>query len=220
MNLGLQCYIFAQYYTSHQLNIQTLIFDLGGVIIDLHEQATIEAFVTLTGQSPENVIGHYQNSSLFKKHEKGLITDAQFRDGIRKLMNVTSTDQQIDDAWNSMLMAIPIERLHFLNKLRKKYHVLILSNTNSIHENAFTKILQDVSGKPSIHYYADQVFYSHEIHMRKPDQEIYQFVIDDSKIDPKTTLFLDDKKENLLGAKSVGIQTKHITRPNQIFEIE
>ncbi len=218
--MGVQCYIFAPYYTSHQLNIQTLIFDLGGVIMELHEEAIVQHFVRLSGHTPERVIQNYHTHPAFQQHEKGLISNDDFRAAMREMMEADITDEQIDTAWNSILGNITSERLDHLLKLKEKYQILILSNTNGIHEKRFSEILRESSGGKSLHNYANKVYYSHEIHMRKPDLEIYEYVISDAAINPSTSLFFDDKEENLDGAQSVGIQTKLITNPNQILDID
>jgi len=202
------------------LNINTIIFDLGGVIIDLDEKATTRAFMELSGHTLEQIIHHYHTSPYFKNHEKGLITDTVFRQGIREVLDIKATDNELDQAWNAMLGNIPIERLDLLLKLRKKFKVLILSNTNGIHEPAFTQILKEVSGKNGLTDFADEVYYSHILKMRKPDPEIYLTVLQLSNLQAESTLFLDDKIENLKGAESVGIQTMHIAHPDKIFELE
>ena len=116
-----------------------------------------------------------------------------------------------------MLGAITPERLQLLSDLRRSHQVFILSNTNSIHERAFNAILQHTSGKPSLHHVADRVYFSHEMHMRKPDVEIYQQVLAQSGAHPAETLFMDDKPANLQGATQAGISTLHITTPNDIL---
>ncbi len=188
--------------------------------MDLDESATTKAFMKLSGHSLEQVIYNYHNTSYFKDHEKGLISNDEFRQGIKDLMDIQVSDEEVDQAWNAMLGDIRIERLQLLSKLREKYKVMILSNTNNIHEPVFRKILQKVSGKESLHDFADEVYFSHVLNMRKPDAEIYEKVLELSKTNAKDALFLDDKKENLLGAESVGIQTMHITHPDKIFELE
>ncbi|MFY0626900.1 MAG: HAD family phosphatase [Reichenbachiella sp.] len=202
------------------MNINTIIFDLGGVIIDLNEQATVDAFLTLSGKPLQQIKHLYESSDIFKSHERGLISNNEFRSKLKDLLEISVSDIELDKAWNAMLGEIPIERLKLLNHLKKKFQIFILSNTNDIHETFFTQKVKDVSGKLSLRDFTDQIYYSHELHLRKPDQEIYEKVLQLSQIDPKETLFLDDKKENLLGAESVGIQTMHVSDPNQIFDLE
>lgn len=202
------------------MNIKTIIFDLGGVIIDLDELATTRAFAKLSGLSSEQVIQDYLQNPIFKQYEKGLISDTDFRAGINQFLNTNLSDHEIDHAWNAMLGDIPGERLELLTELRKSHQVLILSNTNSIHEKAFNQILKQGCGANSMHEFADQVFFSHELHMRKPDTEIYTKVLELASMHAAECLFLDDKKENLTGAASVGINTLHITHPNLTLSVK
>lgn len=200
-------------------NFKTIIFDLGGVIIDLNVAATFEAFAEIT-QLPLSQMMSHAADDFFILYEKGLISSADFRNEIRKLSKVLLSDNEIDTAWNAMLGAIPPARIETLNTLRQTHQVMILSNTNEIHEIAFHKTLQGVTGKSHLSHFADQVYFSHDINLRKPDSEIYDFVIHENKLNPAETLFLDDKLENLVGAESCGIQTMHITHPDLILTLK
>jgi putative hydrolase of the HAD superfamily len=200
-------------------NIKTFIFDLGGVIIDLNVAATFEAFAHITQVPLAEMLKHAE-ADFFIKYEKGLISSADFRNEIRNISTVELSDGEIDDAWNAMLGAIPLSRIELLKSLRQTHQVMILSNTNEIHEIAFHRILLDVTGKDHLSYFTDQVYFSHEINMRKPDREIYNFVIEENNLNPAQTLFLDDKLENLIGATALGIQTMHITHPDLILTLK
>lgn len=202
------------------MNIKTIIFDLGGVIVDLDEQATVNAIINLTDGQADEVQKAYQEATFFKSYEKGLISDDTFRDEIRKLIKHQATDENIDKAWNAMLGNIPTERLELMNRLRENYRVMVLSNTNAIHEAAFNQTILEVSGKPDLTHFADTVFFSHELHLRKPDVDIYKKVIELSGIEPSEAIFLDDKLENLEGAQKAGLQTFHVQNPNQTISIE
>ncbi|MFY0654740.1 MAG: HAD family phosphatase [Cyclobacteriaceae bacterium] len=201
------------------MNIDTFIFDLGGVIIDLDEKATFNSFSEYSGLSIPEILKGVESSDIFYKIEKGFISEQAFRNGLRDLFKCDIIDTDLDMAWNAMLGAITQERLDLLTALRDKYKVLILSNTNSIHENAFNRILKKVSGKDNLSYFADTVFFSHELHMRKPDIEIYEEILKLSATKAESALFLDDKEENLLGAREAGINTKRIEYPDQILEL-
>ncbi|UXP31083.1 HAD family phosphatase [Reichenbachiella agarivorans] len=202
------------------MNINTIIFDLGGVIINLDELATVSAFAALSGHPYQEVIQLYQQSEVFKQYEMGNISSTVFREEVRKMIDTQSDDATIDRAWNAMLGEIPIQRLELLLDLQKNYRVMILSNTNEIHETAFNQILQQVSGKNSLHDFAHDVFFSHRIHLRKPNADIYLNLLATSGIQAENAIFLDDKLENLEGAKSVGINTLHITTPDDVFKIK
>ena len=111
-------------------NIKTIIFDLGGVIIDLDVDRTIKGFSALSGFSSEKVKDLYTSHPVFYEFEKGLVSEAGFREEVRNLFHSNGvTDGDIDDVWNSMLLGIPVQRLNLLNRLKESYRVMILSNT-------------------------------------------------------------------------------------------
>ncbi|WPP51276.1 HAD family hydrolase [Catalinimonas niigatensis] len=192
-------------------NIENIIFDLGGVIIDIDPQRAFKALAALYQgkQSSEQLLS--ENVQLFLDYEKGFISDTEFREGIRKLTdNPSIKDEEIDAAWNSMLLHIPVERLQTLEKLKSQYKIFVLSNTNAIHVSAFNKIIEQNSGKADINHFFDKVYYSHELKLRKPEPEIYQHVIDDHNLNVGSTLFVDDRLENIEAAAAVGLQTFHV----------
>ncbi|UXX77841.1 HAD family phosphatase [Reichenbachiella carrageenanivorans] len=201
------------------MNIKTIIFDLGGVIIDLDFKKTPEALALLSGWPADDIYQRYWEPGLFQDHEKGLISDQDLRLGINQLFKTQLSDLQIDQAWNAMLGNVPKARLDFMCSLRKDYKVLVLSNTNGIHEKAFNQIIQASSGEQSLHAFADEVYFSHELHMRKPDLDIYQEVLKRSDNRADECLFLDDTLANLEAAASLGIHTLHITEPDNIFNL-
>lgn len=161
----------------------------------------------------------FQQNHLFLDYEKGLISSVNFRDELRDLLLVEVSDQQIDQAWNAMLGAIALPRLELMTQLQQQYQVMVLSNTNDIHEQAFHKILEEVSGKSHLKEFAHEVYFSHEVGMRKPDAEIYEFVISQNQLKPEETLFLDDRLDNLEAAKSIGWQTHQVKFPNEILSL-
>ena len=201
------------------MNIQTIIFDLGGVVIDLDFKKTPEAFSQLTDWSFDDIYQLYFKPGLLHEYETGLISDQEFRCGINDLFGTTLTDNQIDKAWCAMLGSIPRARLDFMQELRKKYQVLVLSNTNAIHVTAFNQTIKAVTGEDSLESFADKVYFSHELNMRKPDLEIYEEILKQSNLIAEECLFLDDTLPNLETAAKVGIQTMHITHPDQIFNL-
>jgi HAD superfamily hydrolase (TIGR01509 family) len=200
--------------------INTFIFDLGGVIIDLEERDSYDSLSKIVGLSLSEIQSMVSQSVIFNQHQKGLISNDVFRKGINDLFQCNLSDHQIDIAWNAMLKKIPIERLDLLLALRKNYKVLVLSNTNSIHIRRFNEILMSVSGKKSLDYFADYVFFSHELNMRKPDMEIYEEVLKRSNSEASESIFMDDKLENLKSAASIGISTFHVSEPDKIFELK
>ena len=199
--------------------IKNLIFDLGGVIINLAPDKTVEAFAQLVGWPMQRVMECYQGRPEFHLYEKGRMTDAAFRDALRSMFASQATDAALDACWNAMLLDIPRERLDLLRQLRPNHRLFLLSNTNQIHLNCFNKIVEEGTGVAGLEPFFDGTYYSHVIKMRKPDREIYEFVLQQQSLQPHETLFLDDNHANLVGAQEVGIRTFHVQHPDLIFSL-
>jgi glucose-1-phosphatase len=199
-------------------NLKNIIFDLGGVIINLSVSSTINAFAKASGHSTEK-IASLVHSRQFMDYEKGLITDDEFRTHIRSILNWNASADEIDQCWNAMLGDIPLERLALLEKLKKDYRIFLLSNTNEIHLKKFNQILFETSGKAQMDEYFHRAYYSHRMKMRKPDVEIFEFVLNDNKLQASQSLFLDDNLSNIQGAAQAGIKTFHVESPDSIFSL-
>lgn len=197
-------------------SIKNLVFDLGGVILDLAVDQTIQAFATLAGISNEKATSIFHTSPEFNRYEKGGMTDQQFRDFLKSAYTPTSTDAEIDYAWNQMLRGIPVRKLELLETLKKTYNVLLLSNTNEIHLSYINSTLLPKNAK-SLDQYFHKAYYSHRMLKRKPDAEIFEQVLAENNLIPNQTLFLDDNLMNVKGAESVGIKTVHVTTPDLIL---
>lgn len=218
----MQCYIFAFYFTKLDAlksilnNISTIIFDLGGVVLNLDIQQSLQAFSEISDLTEKEVYNKFVDNDWAFAFEKGEITPNVFRDSVRASFNKDLTDDQINAAWDAMLLELPYARLKMLSDLRPKYKTLVLSNTNAIHVQTFDKIVSAASGGKLIYEFFDKVYFSNEIGMRKPDTNIYSYVLEENKLDPSKTLFIDDMEENILGAKSLGIKTVHLTDQNDL----
>ena len=199
-------------------NINNLIFDLGGVIIDLDFQASFQEFATLSGLSANEVAQRTEGLMFFTDYEKGLISSQQFRQQIGDLLQFSASDNAIDNAWCSMLGGMPAPRLQLLQRLKSKYRTFALSNTNDIHVRKFNSIVEESLG--SVHLFNEhfeEVYFSHEMKMRKPDSEIYLTVLQEQQLKPAETLFIDDNLDNVQGAANLGIQTLHLQDPQQLI---
>ena len=199
--------------------IKNIIFDLGGVIINLSVEKTHQAFSDLSGKPVEEIKNIVHQSAFFHQYEKGLIDDADFRDQLRKALNLNVGDAELDNAWNAMLLDIPIERIRLLEQLKTRFSIFLLSNTNNIHLQCFNSQVQQLTGFAAIDRYFHQAYYSHLVKMSKPDVEIYEYVLHSSNLLPDETIFLDDNKDNLVGANKAGIKTFHVQHPDQIFSL-
>lgn len=179
--------------------INTIIFDFGDVFINLDKNATINAFKKL-GLSDWNE----ELNQLNFQFEKGKISQENFLLGIQKQIPTASIDE-ILDAWNAILLDFPLYRLEFLQKLSKKYRLFLLSNTDSIHIDTFENE-NGVSFYRDFYQCFEKVYFSFEVEMRKPDAEIFNYMINKHELSAKRTLFVDDKKENTDAALSLGFQ--------------
>jgi putative hydrolase of the HAD superfamily len=190
--------------------IKNIIFDLGGVIFNINYQYTIEAFVNLGIRNFEQLYTQAQQIGIFDALDRGTITPAAFRDGIRSITSIKLTDQQIDDAWNAMLIDLPENRLALLKQIKNRYRTFLLSNTNSIHIDAFHRIIIANNGLYDLNDYFEQIYFSHLIHLRKPDPEVFELIIRSNGLKPSETLFIDDSLQHVEGAKRVGLNGYHL----------
>jgi len=192
---------------------QNIIFDLGGVIINLDYQKTAAAFRNLGASAFEEIYSHKKQQSLFDDFEKGTLSNAQFRDEIRKYLIIKTSDDVIDAAWNAMLLDVPKYRLDAIESLKPDYRIFLLSNTNKIHVNAFTQGLHQSYGSNPFEQLFEKVYYSCLMNMRKPDKEIFDFVLRENNLQPEDTLFIDDSPQHIEGARKSGI-TAHLLEKN------
>lgn len=184
--------------------VTNIIFDWGGVITNINYHATIEAFDKIGHKSFEKYFTQHHQDDFFKKLEKGMIGPDELYNSIRKETGNPIPKEQIDEAWCAMLLDTPHERIEILKKLGTRYNIFLLSNTNSIHTNYYNEVLRKTYG---INYPAlfRKVYYSHEAGMRKPDLEIFEYVLKDSSLDPAVTLFVDDTEINVDSAVQTGM---------------
>lgn len=194
-------------------NISTLIFDLGGVIVDLDLPKCIQNFKDLGLENIEQYLSNFGQKDFFMQFEKGQIGIPVFRDEIRKLAGIELTDAQIDKAWCSFLTQIPVEKLHLLSELKKKYRLLMLSNTNPLHIQTAVAAEFRKTGKTMQDFF-DKCYLSYEMGMVKPDVEIFKALLADAQVKAEECLFLDDGKKNIDTAAALGIQTYWV-KPNE-----
>jgi len=179
--------------------IKNLLIDLGGVLINLDRQRCIEHFQKLGLQNVDALLDIQNQDGLLMQQEKGLITPAEFRDGVRKMIGKAVSE-------NSFLVDIPTQKLDLLLKLREKYVVYLLSNTNQIHwEWTCAHLFPYRTFK--VEDYFEKTYLSFEMKMAKPEPEIFKAIIEDAGIEPKETLFIDDSEMNCKTAQNLGIST-------------
>lgn len=188
-------------------NIRHIIFDLGGVLLNLDTQKTAKAFEKLG-------IAHFANwqqqpevQNLFIQFELGQISRTAFFESINWLSGKNLNHQNITDAWNAMLLEFPLRRLQILQQLHIHFDLVLLSNTNEIHEECFNAKLKAQTGFNNLNVFFDRVYFSHRLGLRKPDPEIFNQVLSETGFQPEHSLFIDDLAENVAAAEKSGTQT-------------
>ena len=200
-------------------NIKNIIFDLGGVILNIDTQRSINAFTDILGENNKEFVKKYNEFNLLDRLEKGEITPEQFRGTLKGIIPQKISDQQIDTAWNSMLLDFPRERIDLLYKLKQNYRTFLLSNTNKIHYNFYTKQLNEQFGIKNLSELFEEEYMSFDLKMRKPDKEIFHYVLYQNNLLANETLFIDDTLENIESAKEIGINTYLLKESETINDV-
>ena len=185
--------------------LKNIIFDWGGVLIHLDRQRCTDTFAQYgveVGDELTNPYGHRRDLMNF---ELGLMSVDEFHDTVRRIYGVQLTDEQIDHAWNALLVGIPTYKLDTLLELRKHYRLFLLSNTNAVHWKEGRKQFE-YKGLQMEDYF-DQIFLSHEIHELKPSPEAFRKVAEMAGIKPEETLFVDDLEASCKSAEALGFHT-------------
>jgi HAD superfamily hydrolase (TIGR01509 family) len=193
--------------------IKNIIFDLGGVIMNLDVPKTIRALHKIGIKKIVNNTGHNYHNSFFYDFEVGTITEEQFLESLQKLSKKKLSFSEIKEAWNEMILEIPKDRIDFLQNLKEDFNLFLLSNTNSIHQKKYLTEFNE-KYKFSLNTLFKKPYYSHEIGIRKPNAEIFNFVLRDSSLIADETLFVDDSLTNIKSAENSGINTFHIKNYN------
>jgi len=199
--------------------IKHIIFDLGQVIINVNPAAVKEYMINKGAGNVDDLHVKLLESDVYHQLETGKIKPEGFRSAIREIIDITVTDDEIDEAWNAMLLDIPPERVKFLTRLKSKYKLYLLSNTNHIHWLSYDRYFQDNYDYPSINTFFTNTWYSYLMGVRKPNPEIFRMVLEEGQFDPEKVAFVDDLKENVDVAASLGIHPIHLPPGKEIMDL-
>lgn len=192
--------------------IKNIIFDLGGVIINLDVPRTITAFENLGVPEFGKTYNQLTQTPLFDLFDKGLISETGFFNGLKGQFHLTQEIGELEVAWNAMLLDFPKHRLEQLLAYRQNYNIFLLSNTNATHIREFEKTLYNAHAVPDLSPFFDKVYYSCRINLRKPDTEIFEFVLGDNGLQPAETVFIDDTVMHVQAAQKLGIHAFHLAK--------
>lgn len=201
------------------LSVKNIIFDLGGVLLNIDFNRTYEAFKMLGAADLKAQFTQYTSDELFEALEMGTISETNFFSAIQEKCDPGTSFEQIRNAWNAILVDFRLESMHFLSDISNKYNLYLLSNTNSIHVTAFHQIFKEQTGKDNFDAYFKEAYYSNVIKKRKPYPATYQHVLELARINAGETLFIDDSKNNIDGAKEAGLYTYLLGKDERIEKI-
>jgi HAD superfamily hydrolase (TIGR01509 family) len=197
--------------------IKNIVFDLGGVLLNLDYNKTAEAFKELGYNNFDAMYSQFKADELFEKLEMGKVSEQDFFTVLQKVADKPITDEQLIEAWCAMLLDFRTDSLTYLETLSKKYKLYLLSNTNSIHFAAFHRLFKKQLGNIFLDDYFTKAYYSHCIGLRKPHKKVYEFIVKDAGLVPSETLFIDDSWPNLAEAEAMGMRT-HLLLPQERIE--
>lgn len=200
--------------------IKNLILDMGGVILDVDYKKIFEEFKKFGCKNIQTFFTQQAQIPLVDDFEKGLISPDEFRKEVRKITNLNIEDKDLNIVWNSMILGVRKEDVELLKTLRKKYDkIFLFSNTNEIHIESVKCLFFKTLGYDVFSTMFDKVYFSNEIHLRKPDVESFDFVVNDAKVEKKETLFIDDTSQNILGAEKSGLNAYLLDNNQTLTEI-
>ena len=187
--------------------IKNILFDLGGVFLNINYQLTEQAFIDLGIADFGQRFNQQFSNTLFEDLETGKIDAAGFYEAFRNETGSTLSNKAIETAWNALLLDFPEERLEWLEQTGKKYPVYLYSNTNIIHYQCFMKIFGKKFEGKNFNDYFRKAYYSHELGLRKPYPGSYTKIMQLENLHAAETLFIDDTYKNIEGAQKAGLQT-------------
>lgn len=190
--------------------IDTLILDLGGVLIDVDYTASASAFHALGFPDFDGLYTKARQTDLFDRFETGELSPEGFRDAVRELLGAGLSDADIDASWNAMLGTVPPARIELVRALRQRYRLLLLSNTNAIHVPAFEAIIARDLGITDFKALFHGAYYSCAMGLRKPHAAAFHHVLQQHGADPARTLFIDDSIQHVIGAREAGLHAEHL----------
>ena len=194
--------------------VNNIILDLGGVLLNLDYDLMAK---NLEDLGILDVFSKQKQTGFMDDWEEGKFNQAHFLSELKKLGNLTEPDseQKIKEAWNSILLDFPKERLELLQTLQSKYRLFLYSNTNEIHIESFESSLQTVHQVDGLHSFFEKVYYSNVLGIRKPKTEGFLQILNENNLLAEETIFIDDSPQHIVGAKNAGITSFYLDLQTQ-----
>ena len=200
--------------------IKNIIFDLGGVFLNIDYQLTSRAFTELGVTDIDAMFSQQHSNELFELLETGKLSPTEFYEAFRKETGILLTDEQIKKAWNALLLNFPEERIQWLEQIKDRYNIYLYSNTNQIHYDQFIADFTNAFPGKDFNSYFIRAYYSQTLGLRKPYVASFQQILMDEALNPEETLFIDDTFKNIEGAEKAGMKTIHLVAPLTVLDLE
>lgn len=199
--------------------IKNIIFDFGGVLIGVDYTKTIDAFKSMGIYNFDDLYSQAQQTNLFDAFETGNISSQYFINKLLDFLPQGVTPNQVVAAWNAMLLDINQKNIALLQELKAEgKNLYMLSNTNEIHiKVAFDRWRKTTMPAPNELF--NKMYLSHEIGMRKPDEETFRYVCSDAGLNPGETLFIDDSEQHINGAQEIGLNAFLLKRIDDLYTV-
>jgi FMN phosphatase YigB (HAD superfamily) len=202
------------------MKYKNILFDFGGVFLDIDYQKTRQAFIDLGITNFDDLYAQDHVNELFGQLERGEVEPATFYNELRRITNTTVSNAAITQAWCAMLGTFELKKLDWLREIGQRYRVFLFSNTNLIHYEKFMAIYHQQTGRDDFNAYFEHAFYSHQIGVRKPLASAYHKVLGMYHLAPEETVFIDDTYKNIVGAEEAGLHTIFLAAPMTVFDLD
>ncbi len=193
-----------------------VIFDLGGVLINLDYQLTESAFVNLGCTNFNELFSQLNQTDLFDRFETGKVSSFHFVNRLLDMLPQGTNANQVVHAWNAMILDFPQERMNWLREIGSQQRIFLLSNTNDLHVSSVRSSLTKTVGHGDLESYFEKAYFSCDMGQRKPDEACFNMVLQENGLNPKTTLFIDDSPQHIEGAKKIGLNTFHLQKGEDV----
>ncbi|HSG67509.1 MAG TPA: HAD family phosphatase [Bacteroidales bacterium] len=200
-------------------DIRNIIFDFGAVIINIDPDAVFRHMMARGIDNLDEMHALLVENHIYHDLETGKITPAEFREAIRDTLKLSLSDDEIDASWNTMILDIPAERISFMNRLKSKYSIFLLSNTNAIHYDYYDKYFRETYDYPSLNSFFTRTWYSYQMGVRKPDPAIFRLALEEGRLEAGQTAFIDDMQINVDAAATLGILPIHLPEGKEIMDL-
>jgi len=192
--------------------VKALLFDLGGVVIDISVERALRHWAPSSRLTIEQMRGRLAADEPFRQHERGELPAAAYFAHLRRVFELQASDQQIADGWNAILVGENTESLRLVASARRHLPCYAFTNTSHTHQAAWTNAF------PNVVSAFERIFASPELGLRKPERAAFEAVTQEIGVEPRAVLFFDDLLENVEGARAAGLQAVHVRGHQDIRE--